>query len=406
MRYDENEFALAMKSVKENEDRRAKERLDKIQESEAKKKEFIKNLYSIRESREARERNHSKLLESARNNALSTALKAIYIEALEPSTLTDNGIILAENMVDSWISEKGGAKKILSECSNKTYFLNRLTQIVEDAAEEEVKEIEKAEDDIEDDKKDDEPEDKKSEDDSKDKEEKSNDDKKEEETKDNSEGGEESKSDENPLKDPQFDDDEPEDSGDTQTDAADDIIDDMEVSDTDEPVSVDGEGEENNGKVFDELEKEEDVKKAIELIRQRVADAEETFIKRNAEDKKQIDELLAKISDNIKTVEDMDDEDSSESKVASEAARINKRKISNITENRALSVFEKMSRNLTSSITKDQSVREQYVTENGSLDIASVIESAKVMYGFLETINTLQLEKVNTNYISNVLENM
>ena len=39
-------------------------------------------------------------MESARNDALSTALKAIYITALEANSLTDEGIVLAETMVD------------------------------------------------------------------------------------------------------------------------------------------------------------------------------------------------------------------------------------------------------------------------------------------------------------------
>ena len=52
-------------------------------------------------------------------------------------------------------------------------------------------------------------------------------------------------------------------------------------------------------KMFEELEDEEDVRKAIDLIKDRVANAEEAFIKRNAEDKRKIDNLLGKISGDI-----------------------------------------------------------------------------------------------------------
>ena len=38
--------------------------------------------------------------------------------------------------------------------------------------------------------------------------------------------------------------------------------------------------------------------------------------------------------------------------------------------------------------------------------MGAVIESARVMYGFLETVNTLQLAKVDANYIQNILDNM
>lgn len=405
----ENAFLEASKCLNESRNRRALEEAERIQEKTDERNQFMDNYYNIRESREVNDRRHSKLLEDARNNALSTALKSIYITALEANTLTDNGIILAENMVDSWINEKGGALKIFSECRNNTYLLSRLHQIVEDAAEEEVKEIEKTEE-----------VDTSSKDDSKDDNKESKEDDKNSEDKNNNESDKETEDDnekevsaDNPLNITDIEDNDENnaketpsdnDPSDDETDAAEDIIDDIEVDDT--PVSIDGDGEENKGKVFDELEKEEDVRKAIELIRQRVADAEEAFIKRNAEDKKQIDELLAKISDNVKTVEDLSDDDSDESKIAQESARLNKQKIKNITENRPLTVLEKMTRNLSSGIIKDQNLREQYVTENGELDTFLVIESAKVMYGFLETISTLQLEKVDSAYITKVLSEM
>ena len=175
----------------------------------------------------------------------------------------------------------------------------------------------------------------------------------------------------------------------------------------DNDISIDGETD-STGKVFDDLDKEEDVQKAIELIRTRVADAEETFIRNNAEDKKQIDELLNKISNNVKTVEDLADDKSDESKtktaMAEESARMHKRAIDSIRENRPLTVFEKMTRNLTKDIINNESVREQYLVESGNLDTEKVIESSRVMYGFLETLNTLQLENVNEEYIKNVIE--
>ena len=185
-----------------------------------------------------------------------------------------------------------------------------------------------------------------------------------------------------------------------------DLEDDEDGEEDVEDTSVDGENSEPQGKIFDELEKEEDVQKAVQLIRQRVADAEEDFIKRNAEDKKKIDDLLGKISDNIKTVEDISDNDSTKSKIAQEATMMYRRKIKNITENRPQSVFERMARKLTESITKDSDLRSIYLAESGRADMASIIENTKVMYGFLEALSTLQLEKVDDQYIANVLKEM
>ena len=120
---------------------------------------------------------------------------------------------------------------------------------------------------------------------------------------------------------------------------------------------------------------------------------------------------MNKISNNVKTVEDLADDKSDESKtktaMAEESARMHKRAIDSIRENRPLTVFEKMTRNLSSSIITNESVLKEYTDEDtGTLDMGAVIESARVMYGFLETVNTLQLAKVDANYIQNILDNM
>lgn len=415
----ENSFLEASRYLMNSRINREETRNKLIQESVNKRDKFVKKYHDIKESRLSRERAHSELLEAARNSNFSTVLKSIYITALEANTLTDNGIILAENMVDSWIREKGGALSIFNECKNDTYLLSRLHQIVEDAAQDDVKAVEdldlsdknKSDKESKDDKKDDskqEKEDNKESEKDKEKEEPKKEKEENKESEKDIEGTDEEETDDKVNNDSlniTDIDDKPEESDDnTETDTAEDIIDDIEPDNT--PVSVDGDGAENKGKIFEELEKEEDVKKAIELIKQRVADAEESFIKRNAEDKKQIDELLSKISDNVKTVEDLSEEEPEKSKVAEESARNYNRRIKAITENRPLTVLEKMTRNLSSSIIKDSSIREQYLTENGDLDTYLVIESAKVMYGFLETLSTLKLEKVDSSYIAKVLEEM
>ena len=410
-----NEYVETAKSLKERQEAMSNREAQSIREAEENRNKFIKKYHSIRENREARERMHGVLMEEARNNALSTAIKGIYIGALEAGTLTDNGIFLAETMVDNWIKERGGASKILSEISNNTYFLARLTQIVEDAAKEEVDKIEKDadEEDVDEKKEDSKSEDK---DDSEKEKEDTSEEKKDKDSKSENDSDEDKKdesenntnnddSNEDKSDDPlnyTGDDDEDEEESDDDTEEDDNsvvIVDD----DEDEEESLEDD-DENKDKVFEDLDKEEDVQKAVELIRKRVADAEETFIKNNAEDKKKIDDLLGKISDNVKTVEDMGDEDSTESKIAKESATMNNRKIKDITENRPLTIFEKMTRELGSSIVRNVSIREQYLDENGSLDSGSVVESARVMYGFLETLNTLKLEKVDEKYIAKVLE--
>ena len=475
-----NNYAEAFKCLKANNENRALKEAQAIESESERKNQFLKDYYSIRENGEMNRRRHGQLMEICRNDALGTAIKGIFIGALEAGTLTDNGLFLAESMVDTWIKENGGASAILKENQNKTYLLNRIAAIVEDAAKEETEDIENNEDDedlkgegsdeskddekdkkvddafetlrnkIGDDKEankaldliqgkveDDEDSDDSSKDDDdvdvddelnlsddedSDDDEDSEDDDEDDDEKDDSsdsnddapeapavdDSSDEDASGEEESTDGEDDEDIPDDatttSDDDETDVADDITDDIEDA-PDQPLSVDGEPE-SNGKVLDELEKEEDVQKAVELIRQRVADAEENFIKRNAEDKKQVEELIGRISDNVKTVEDISDKEDPESKIAEESARMNRRKIKEITSNRPETVLEKMTRILMGNITKDTVLRESYLDENSQIDTGLVVESARVMYAFLETLNTLQLANVDANYITGVFESM
>ena len=482
------------RSLQENRAKLAEAEQTKINEAVAKREDF-RNNYDIIKSRKRRlDAEHGRLLEAARDEAFAKVIKGIYIGALEVGTLSDNGIMLAESMVDNWIKENGGASSILTKVGNNTYLLSRITQIVENAAIETINEIESEEEDDEEDKKataEDKAKEfiknankedikdfvsnildsiqKKSKDDAKEaiekKQEKEEekeaeaessddneevdieieDDEKPEEGKDESEEDdektkEESEESEDANKDDKDaeiegsdpdeetgveieddtsesededslgsvdDDDETSEKEDEATDDTDEELGEpLDDDGIDQDISVDGDTS-NDGKIFDQLDKEEDVQKAVELIRSRVADAEETFIRNNAEDKKKVDELLNKISNNVKTVEDLNDKNEAKAEVAKESARYNKMKIDSIRENRPLTVFEKMTRNLSSSIITNESVLKEYTDEDtGTLDMGAVIESARVMYGFLETVNTLQLAKVDANYIQNILDNM
>ena len=548
MKKRENEALERYKSLHENRLRLAQEEMRKINESAEARQSFINNYHAIRERKALKEVQRSKLMEAARNDALATVIKAIYITALEAESLMDENILLAENMVDKWIEEAGGASKILSKTGNNTYLLSRITQIVEEAAEDAVKEIEepdeepktneipdenaskavqiaqltakdaeikaqianlKAEKKAEDEEekadeeaeKDAEPtadEDSKEDEDGKETsdtpdeevpaegEEKSEeesetneDDKEESDTPEEAEGEEvdsdmeikdvpaedsenteelpkekEEKSDEksedapeeaegeesstdgddetaptkaegeegsneediDPDTDINMNDDEKELTDGDEVDPDEDASEDDDVEDalgepidgdnsSDTDTTVDGDTE-NKGKIFDDLENEDDVQKAIELIRTRVADAEETFIRNNAEDKKKIDELLNKISTNVKTVETMAEKDPKKAQVATEAVRECKRKINDVYKEKSFTVFGKMASILTENIVKDDAIRESYTTEDGTLDVDLAVESAKVMYGFLETLNTIQIEKVDEKYIANIINGM
>ena len=54
-------------------------------------------------------------------------------------------------------------------------------------------------------------------------------------------------------------------------------------------------------------------------------------------------------------------------------------------------------------IVTDEVLKESYTLENGKLDFSKIEEATLVQYGFLEFLNTVQLENVNEEYIAKVL---
>lgn len=512
-----NEALLNSQFIAENRQRLADKEANKNKKYIEETNSFVKTYNKIRDKRVLNEREHGKLVEETRNNVFCDILKAIYITALEAEALTDNGLLLAESIVDNYVKDRGGALKILNPVKNNTYLLAKIANILEDTTEAEVAEIEdikeepdeapaaseedeaelikkvielgytvskdtapepekveepaateevpaeepaadaSADTEIVDDEEDDDmdlasgnieteaPEEPAGEEEPTEEEpaEAPEEEKEEAPSTDVSEGpdaevkdaepaeGEEApESTEEPTEEAEPEESESEESEEDNDDESEEPSQeeldaetpDGEFNDEDgdgeDDLDIDGDGEDDFGvdepddtvnvdpkkTMFQELEKEKEVKDAIELIRTRVADAEQAFINRNAADKEKINSLLAKISDNIKTVEKISDNGSDESKVAQESANIAKRRINEITNNRPLTVFECLARNITANIIKNESVKENYITESGQLDTPIVVEAVKVMYGFLETLNTLQLESVDSDYILSIVK--
>ena len=244
---------------------------------------------------------------------LGMAFKAIYITALEQTTdLADTDYALAEKMVEKYISENG-AFSILRKMGGKTYLLDTIKAIVEDATEDA------------------------------------------EETADDS---------------------------------------DKDVEEVPAEVKDD---------MFNKLEKEDDVNDAVQLISNRIAAAEEEFIKKNAEDKQKIEDIVNDINSRIQAVKDDVTKDEETKEDIEESYELEKKKKLNfIYENRTHTLFDHMIHETSKSICKDAKLKDIY-SENGNLDIEHVVKSCKCMYGFLEFVNTLQLEKVDKSYIEKVV---
>lgn len=158
--------------------------------------------------------------------------------------------------------------------------------------------------------------------------------------------------------------------------------------------------------MYDKLENEDDVNNAVQLISDRIAAAEEEFIKQNAEDKKKIEDIVNGINDRIQAVKNDVTKDEETKEDLEESYNIEKnRKINEIYDNRSHTLFDHMIHETAKNIYKDTELKEAY-SENGRLDLQKVVNSCKCMYGFLEFVNTLQIDKVDVPYIEKIVKDM
>lgn len=393
--------------------------VNKIEKKKKKlKKEFEDKKEEIEKLKE-RKRVHRESMSNYREYVLTeltaTALRAIYMSAVtETTVLTRESKIIGENMAIKYIVENGGVYNVLNKMHG-TYFLERLHDIICEAGEEATK------------KKETEKEDKKA---AEEKEEdmdmvsgtSKNDPDEEEDSSETSEDDNDTEDDKDDSSDEKDTSEKKEDSKEDKKESSDDKEEDDESdeddSEIDEDIDIDDDSLEDNSnddltaetkeEMLNKLEEEEDTDTAIDIIAQRISKAEEEFIKKNADDKQKIEDIVDGINDRINGAKaDPNNSDEDVEELEQEAAIEMKRKINKIRDDRPHTVFEMMVRQLSEGIMNDTgAINEEYTDESGKINMESVVEVAKCVYGFLEFVNTVQLEKVDEAYIKHMIENM
>ena len=172
-----------------------------------------------------------------------------------------------------------------------------------------------------------------------------------------------------------------------------------------EETSTDNKDELKGSKedMFKKLENDETVDNAVDIIAKRIADAEAEFIKRNAEDKQKIEKIADKIDERIQSVTQSDKSDEEKDKEKEELKTEATRTINEVKYNRLRIVFEEMVENNANYIVKNKALLESYTGYNNKLDFTKVVDSTRVQYGFLEFLNTVQLEKVDSKFILDII---
>ena len=267
----------------------------------------------IIESREILRESNRNYKEFVTTDLLETAFKAIYITALmETTDLDANDIKFAEKMVDKFVQENG-TYSILRKMEGKTYLLDTLKKIVEDAAEDAVEKADEGDKECEE----------------------------------------------------------------TPADAKEDMV--------------------------NKLEEDPEVNDAVKVISDRIANAEEEFIKKNMEDKKKIEDIVNDINDRIQAVkDDISKDDETKEAIEQECTIEKNKKINDIYESRTHSLFDHMVHETAKVVVKDSKLRDIY-SESGKIDMGNIVKTCKAMYGFLEFVNSIQLEKVDKSYIEKVV---
>ena len=142
-----------------------------------------------------------------------------------------------------------------------------------------------------------------------------------------------------------------------------------------------------------------------DIIRTRVSDAEEAFVLKNQEDKANVKKILKDTAENINAAKMTGDDEYAEA-VEESDTRLAKQNIYKIQHESHRSVFDRMVRNLSEAVLKNEDMRKDYVLENGRLNVDRVVETARCMYGLLEMVSALGIEKVDGQYIEDTLKSI
>lgn len=407
---------------------------DLMKKQSQERQDYFDKLNRYRKQLETENEKKVGLSEAVYNDLLGTAFKAIYITAL--GDISEQAEAIANKTVEDYITENGGARRIIRKNAGKTYLLDILFEFVNDAYDQEMDQFnyleeasKKAEKDEKDAEKVGDTDDQNLDADAQQKAEAEVADKDADTTEEEPTAADDTATDdqaaqpenaEAPTDDqtapaeevPATDEEVPaEDDGTTDDIPAEEPVEDEEI-----PEQPDSKEE-----LFKKMEQEDDVTAAVDLISQRIEDAEADFIKKNAQDKKKIEKIIDKLNVRINgatgkidqtmdaagqapaATPDQTAADNSEVQAAQQEAT---RAITDVRENsRFHSIFEEMVKDNATGIVKNQALLESYTNDEGKLNMDSVIESTKVLYGFLEFVNTIQLETVNTDFVKNVLDN-
>lgn len=177
---------------------------------------------------------------------------------------------------------------------------------------------------------------------------------------------------------------------------SDEIIDNVDPEDPD-TFTADSEEQIN---FYDNIDNKDDIHDLTDIIKMRVSRATEDFVEKNIMDSSDIKDLMNTTKEKITNIKTGDPE--TDEAIAQEATIKMKRAIKETTR-RPHSIYEQMVINLTEQILKEGQLKEKFTTNEGRLDMDSILERVNSYYTLFEMINTLKLKTMDENYIMSVV---
>lgn len=147
---------------------------------------------------------------------------------------------------------------------------------------------------------------------------------------------------------------------------------------------------------FDKLDNE-DFTSMSTIINQRIAGAMDEFIVDNIQTKAEIQEIINQTKERIDSKKEITKES------AEEYTRLGKARIQRLKDRKRQNILNALVYNIAESAIRDPKIGEIYFNNN-KLDIDLVVDEAAIIYGFLETVNSCKLDKVNEEYIKKFLD--
>ena len=140
-----------------------------------------------------------------------------------------------------------------------------------------------------------------------------------------------------------------------------------------------------------------DVSDASKMIKERVADAVQTFVDSNACAKMDYEEVIQQAQEKIASAKD-------ESYIE-EYSNIAKHKINEMRRTRPKNVFNLMVEALTNKVLTDQSYKTRFMHES-KVDMDAIVDSVQLIYTMLEMVNTTNMVNVDEKFINGYIQSL